>query len=1793
MLGYFPAADCALESVEQQDHSDHGMKNNPISQAAGMLRRRFARFDSTWLAALPTRMKTTRYHQLFILTLLALIATVGSAPAGLVHQWTFNDGTANDSVGTNHGTLYNGATVSGGQLHLDGVNDYFRTSPLAQTLSNRTLMVWVTLSNLTQQAGSALTLENPTGNDVFDGIIYGEQVTNRWINGSDNALRWDFSGGTEASPVETSLAKVWIAIVYGDPASGADNIKIYRNGVLAADYNPGNPLITYPAGVADVVIGVRHSDLVGGSGTPEGFDEFLAGSINEARIYDTALTASQIAEVSNGQIVLDNPGFESPALGVGGYTYNLLGWTDIASGSQTNARFVERISGFAAEGNQHLGMAPGWSVWQDPGATYQANTVYRLRVAVGNRPGWTVAGNLSTFTLTDPTETATRSGAFDASTIPTNTFVETQLALDTTTTPALVGKPIRIKLTAGGNSRSHFDNVRLDTQVQRVSVDGSSTWLGFMNVLDLPGDGGAYLFGQPWATADLRAVFDAPLLLTLTPNTSIDRDSPNDPYWWKAPGNNPNKNLGAVMYVEDDSLAGSTVYFSGFTVSNSLVAPYTCIAFIRDFVPDYSTFTEVTTPLVSGSIFSLIKSTTPGNHIQYGFHTTGPNARLATAPSLGRVQVSSLGAYFPVVTNPNDSGPGSLRQTIADAVSGATITFARSLCGQTITLTSGQLLISNKNLTIDASTLARGIAVDGNANNRLFNVVSGNSLELVSVTLKNGLAPGGGSGNGGAILINANSSTLLDRCTLSGNTAGTGGAVYCLSGSTLTMRQCTLTGNAAINAGAVGSFGAVALVHCTVIGNSASVSGGGIYNLGTLALTNSIVAANTPNNFAGNAFTSVNNLTSGNPMLGALGYYGGSAPTMLPLPGSPAIDAGMNTGNLPATDQRGFARVVGSALDLGAVETGNVIPGYAAVVTVNTDTFNGLDNDEVSLREAVILSASGATVTFAPALSAQTILLTNGQLTVTKNLTIDASALPDGIILDGNANGRVFEVATNATVWLDSLTITNGNAIDFGGGIRSHGVLTLNRCTLVGNHATFGGGAFNDNDGNRVLVVTNCLVLNNTAVDGAGIYNYAGSLLWVWNSTFTGNSSTDGAGGAIRGYFGTVVGVNCTIVGNSASGPGGGIYSYEGEATFTNSIIAANFAGSLTNIAGPFSGIYNLTNGSPLLAPLGNYGGPTQTMPPLPGSPAIDAGLASGNLPATDQRGLPRVVGPAPDIGAVESQTVEFFYNPVLSTADSGPYTLRAAIAGATAGETITFGSAVSGQTILLTSGQLTLGKNLTIDASTLPAGITIDGNQASRIFEVNAGTTNVLLNLTLTGGNGAGATFNGHGGAIFNGGTLTLSNCVLRGNEVPSGGAGGGLFTTGAGSAATVVGCVFSTNRTIGGSNGGGGIYADNSTLYCSDSIFRGNISSNTAGAVHVISGGTGTLAGCTFEGNVAPGGGAVRSTSATLMLSNCVFTGNVATSDGGAIWDQGTTVVNRCIFIRNAATNFGGGILSLGYTAVSECSLVANAGGNGGGLCSYGTVTVSGCTMVSNTVTVYGGGIFNGGDMTISQSTFTGNFTAGHGGGIYSQSTLVVNQSTVVSNSTAGVGGGILILGGTTVLTNTIVAGNSATSSTNIFGSLTGANNLTSGNPLLAALGNYGGPTLTMPPLAGSPAIDAGNDAAASSFASDQRGGGYLRVSGDHVDIGAVELQLITSSTAVEITAPGSPGNGPFQFSFANDSGASFRVLATTNVTLPASNWTFLGFAAETPPGSGQFQFTDPGATNHPQRYYRVKSP
>ena len=81
-----------------------------------------------------------------------------------------------------------------------------------------------------------------------------------------------------------------------------------------------------------------------------------------------------------------------------------------------------------------------------------------------------------------------------------------------------------------------------------ISVDPSAPWLGFMNVFEIPQNGGAYVFGQGWGTADLTAVFSGPVL-TLGPNTIGDPNA-----FWYTPSGGPgaigNKTMDASMYVE-------------------------------------------------------------------------------------------------------------------------------------------------------------------------------------------------------------------------------------------------------------------------------------------------------------------------------------------------------------------------------------------------------------------------------------------------------------------------------------------------------------------------------------------------------------------------------------------------------------------------------------------------------------------------------------------------------------------------------------------------------------------------------------------------------------------------------------------------------------------------------------------------------------------------------------------------------------------------------------------------------------------------------------------------------------------------------------------------------------------------------------------------------------------------------------------------------------------------------------------------------------------------------------------
>lgn len=175
-----------------------------------------------------------------------------------------------------------------------------------------------------------------------------------------------------------------------------------------------------------------------------------------------------------------------------------------------------------------------------------------------------------------------------------------------------------------------------------VGVDPSAPWIGYMNVFELPENGGGYVFGSGWGTADLNAGFTGDVL-TLSPNTSIARDNPaSDRFWWKPDGSG-NKTMDANFYVEDSAtLPGQVVTFTGEVLGNTLVSPYTSVAFIKDFAPDYSSFTQVTAPLVNG-VFNITLATdiAPGRHVQYGFETIGPNASFQAAPGLGSVQITA------------------------------------------------------------------------------------------------------------------------------------------------------------------------------------------------------------------------------------------------------------------------------------------------------------------------------------------------------------------------------------------------------------------------------------------------------------------------------------------------------------------------------------------------------------------------------------------------------------------------------------------------------------------------------------------------------------------------------------------------------------------------------------------------------------------------------------------------------------------------------------------------------------------------------------------------------------------------------------------------------------------------------------------------------------------------------------------------------------------------------------------------------------------------------------------------
>ncbi len=378
----------------------------------------------------------------------------------------------------------------------------------------------------------------------------------------------------------------------------------------------------------------------------------------------------------------------------------------------------------------------------------------------------------------------------------------------------------------------------------------------------------------------------------------------------------------------------------------------------------------------------------PSNLAGYTYGAAGYYTTIITATDGG---VNTISATTPVtitapctsglvVENTSDSGCGSLRYAVGIAVPGDTVTFTPTLAGQTITLTSGQIVI-DKSITIDGAA-APGVTVSGNDNYRVFDVYAENDVTLNTLIIVHGWVgedTGAGIRNAGTLtvsnstigyndgmigggLYNNGTLTLLNT-TLHFNTGYEGSGFY-NDGTAIVLNDTFAQNQASTSGGGVyNGFGAVmTMTNSTLSADSVTDvemgTGGGLYNNGSLSIVNSTLYSNTTSaiNNSGGLFnqegadlsmantliahsggsdclnwgtirSNVSNLIedgscaanlSGDPLLGPLADNGGPTLTHLPLTGSPVIDMGDNASAAGlAFDQRG--------------------PGYARTVSGTVD----------------------------------------------------------------------------------------------------------------------------------------------------------------------------------------------------------------------------------------------------------------------------------------------------------------------------------------------------------------------------------------------------------------------------------------------------------------------------------------------------------------------------------------------------------------------------------------------------------------------------------------------------------------------------------------------------------------------------------------------------------------------------------------------------------------------------------------------------------------------------------------
>ena len=670
---------------------------------------------------------------------------------------------------------------------------------------------------------------------------------------------------------------------------------------------------------------------------------------------------------------------------------------------------------------------------------------------------------------------------------------------------------------------------------------------------------------------------------------------------------------------------------------------------------------------------------------------------------------------------------------------------------------------------------------------------------------------------------------------------------------------------------------------------------------------------------------------------------------------------------------------------------------------------------------------------------------------INKNIRIDGK----GHTIDAKNLGRIFSIGEGFTVTLTNATLINGKATE-GGAIYNDGSLTLSDVKLSDNAAdSYGGAVFNNGElvvSDSVFDANDIVNRGSASVDygGAAIYNWYDGTLTVSGSNFTNNIKNYKNGDNLVGAVATIgdATISDSYFVNNAGRWGGAIstagYLLAGDDVNTLTVSGSTFKengglyGAGIFVAGSDFTVSdcvfdkNSAFGKGNMTPNNNNGAAivvTDTGKDITGAitgsnftnnKAQYGGaiyICEGNIAISDSlfvNNSADVEGGAIDIGSAIN-------NPVVTVEDSKfvnntPQAIHNSKELHLGIETFTDlqnainlvdGILTLDSDIAMTDDEaagfvdgVAINKNIRIDGK----GHTISAEDLGRIFSIGEGFTVTLTNATLINGKAT------EGGAIYNDGSLTLSDVKLSDNAADS--YGGAVFNNGH---LVVSDSVFDSNDIVNRGSasvdyGGAAIYNwYDGVLTVSGSNFTNNIKNykngdNLVGAITTI--GNATVSGSNFVNNSGRWGGAISATgaelrknSSTLTVSNTIFRDNAALYAGAVyIWGSNYNIAD-CVFDNNTA--FGKGNMTPnnnngGALVVSQVSKFNEPI----------TGTISGSKFTNNKAQYGGAAYFNKGFVTITDSVFENNIATAEGGAVgFSRASVKdlvvsINNSSFVGN-------------------------------------------------------------------------------------------------------------------------------------------------------------------------------------------------